>query len=256
MTLFEELKIFIKNILHWIYSFVGFSFFFFIFGLKKVVIWGKDYFLPLPTEISFSVQVFNKIRSDLLPLNVQLVVTNPMSAFVSQMLLSILLSFLFTIPFFIYKIITYIAPALLPHEKKAVLWSLFPFVFLFFAGAAFSYFFLIPATFKVLYPYATTIGAVPFFSIDEFIYYVFSLMIAVGMMFLLPLFMILLSIIGIIPASFWRGRWRHAILFFLIISAIITPDGTGITMIMLFLPLSALYFVGYVFANKLSREHN
>src|SRR3990167_4976447 len=98
MTLFEELKIFIKNILHWIYSFVGFSFFFFIFGLKKVVIWGKDYFLPLPTEISFSVQVFNKIRSDLLPLNVQLVVTNPMSAFVSQMLLSILLSFLFSNP--------------------------------------------------------------------------------------------------------------------------------------------------------------
>ncbi len=255
MTLIEELKIFVKNILHWIYYFVGFSFFFFLFGLKKVAIFGKNYFLPLPTENSFSVQVFNKIRHDLLPPGVQLVVTNPISAFVSQILVSILLGFLFTLPFFIYKFILYLQPALLPHEKKAVLWSLLPFVFLFFSGSMFSYFFLIPATFKVLYPYATIIGAVPFFSIDEFVYYVFSLMIAVGMMFLLPLFMILLSFVGIIKADFWRRNWRYALLFFLILSAIITPDGTGITMVMLFLPLVALYFAGYVFSSKFSRRN-
>lgn len=254
MTLLEELKIFVKNILYWIYALVGFSLFFFVFGVEEAAIFGKNYFLPLPTPNSFSVQVFNKIRHDLLPPDVQLVVTNPMSAFVSQILLSILLGFLFTMPFFIYKIILYIQPALLPQEKKAVLWSLLPLVFLFFSGVMFSYFFLVPATFKVLYPYATSIGATPFFSIDEFIYYVFGLMIAVGLMFLLPLFMILLSVMEIIEAEFWRRKWRYALLFFLILSAIITPDGTGITMVILFLPLIALYFAGYVFAGKLSRS--
>ncbi len=253
MTLLEELKIFIKHILYWIFSFVGFSLFFFLFGFKKVAIFGKDYFLPLPTQNSFSVQVFNKITYDLLPPGVQLVVTNPMSAFVSQILLSMLLSFLLTIPFFIYKIILYIQPALLPHEKRAVLWSLLPLVFLFFSGSAFSYFFLIPTTFKVLYPYATIIAAVPFFSIDEFIYYVFSLIIAVGLMFLLPIFMVFLSWMGIISPELWRSKRKHAFLSFLILSAIITPDGTGVTMVMLFFPLAVLYFVGYVFANKLNR---
>lgn len=252
MTFLEEFKIFIKNIMHWIYSLIIFSFLFFVFGLKEIVIFGKNYFLPLPTENSFSVQVFNKVKHDLLPPDVQLVVTNPMSAFVCQILLSILLSFLLTIPFFIYKIILYLQPALLPHEKKAVIWSLLPFALLFFAGSLFSYFFLIPATFKILYPYATIMGVLPFFSLNEFIYYVFSLMIAVGLMFLLPLFMILLSFVGVIKAEFWRRRWRHACLFFLILSAIITPDGTGITMAMLFIPLMALYFIGYFFANKLS----
>lgn len=254
MTLFEELKIFVKNILHWIYSFVFFSFFFFIFGLKEVIISGKKYFLLLPASDSLSVQIFNKIKHDLLPPDVQLIVTNPMSAFVSQILLSILLGFLATIPLFIYRIILYIQPALLPHEKRAILWSLLPIVSLFFVGCAFSYFFLIPVTFEVLYPYATTIGAIPFFSINEFIYYVFSLMIAVGMVFLLPLFMILLSLMKIIEADFWRRKWRQSLLLFLILSAIITPDGTGITMIMLFLPLAALYFAGYIFANKLSKH--
>ncbi|OGZ31523.1 MAG: hypothetical protein A3H02_02330 [Candidatus Niyogibacteria bacterium RIFCSPLOWO2_12_FULL_41_13] len=250
MTLLEELKIFAKHILYWIFSFIGFSFFLFIFGFKKMAIFGQNYILPLPTENSFSVQVFNKIRQDLLPPDVQLVVTNPMSAFVSQILLSMLLSFLLTAPLFMYKIITYLHPALFLHERKAVLWSLFPLIFLFFSGSAFAYFFLIPAVFKTLYPYATGIGAVPFFSINEFIQYVFGLMIAVGLMFLLPLFMVLLSFMGIIKAGFWRKNWRHAFLFFLISSAIITPDGTGITMLMLFLPLAALYFTGYVFANK------
>ena len=254
MTFLKELKVFIKNILFWIFSFIGFSFFFFLFSFKKVAILGKEYFLLLPTGNSFSAQIFSKIRHDLLPPGVQLITTNPMSAFVSQILLSMLLSFLLTIPLFIYKIIMYLRPALLPHEKKAVLWSLFPIAFLFFSGLAFAYFFLIPATFKVLYPYATGIGAVPLFSIDEFIRYVFGLMIAVGMIFLLPLFMILLSFIGIIKADLWKKNWRYACLFFLIFSAIITPDGTGITMMMLFLPLAGLYFTGYIFANKFDRH--
>jgi len=252
MAFLKELKIFSKHILHWIYFLIGFSFFFFGFGLKEIAVFGKNIFLPLPTENSFSVLVFNKIRLDLLPTDVQLVVTNPMSAFVSQILLSILLSFLLTVPFLIYKVILYIHPALLVHERKAVLWSLFPLVFLFFAGCMFSYYFLIPATFSVLYPYAARIGAAPFFSVDEFIHYVSGLMVAVGIMFLLPLFMLLLSSMGIIKADFWRRNWRYACLFFLILSAIITPDGTGVTMLLLFLPLAALYFAGYFFSNKFS----
>ncbi len=253
MTLLKELKLFAKHISYWIFSFIGFSLLFFTFGFKRIVIFGKDIFLLLPTENSFSVQVFNKIGQDLLPAGVQLVTTNPMSAFVSLMLLSMLLGFLVTIPLFLYKIIIYLRPALLLHERKAVLWSLLPLVFLFFSGTLFSYFFLIPATFKILYPYATSIGATPFFSIDEFISYVVGLMIAVGMMFLLPLFMVLLSSMGIIRADFWRKKWQHACLFFLISSAIITPDGTGVTMAMLFLPLAALYFTGYVLANQFNR---
>ncbi len=252
MTFLEELKIFLKHIAHWIFYFAAFSFFFFLFGLKKLVIFGNEYFLPLPTENSFSVQIFNQMRRDLLPPGVELVTTNPMSAFTSQVSFSLLLGFLSTIPLFTYKIIMYLRPALLSHERKAVIWSLLPFVLLFFSGALFSYFILIPTTFRVLYPYATAIGAVPFFAIDEFTYYVFGLTMAGGILFLLPLFMIFLSVMEIIPAEVWRKNWRYAYLFFLILSAIITPDGTGITMMILFLPLAALYYAGYAVAGKLS----
>lgn len=252
MDFFKELKIFVKSIFYWILSFVGFSFFFFAFGLKKAAIFGESYLLPLPTENSFSAQIFKKIRHDLLPPDVQLIATNPMSAFISQILLSLMLSFLVTTPFFLYKIITYLRPALLSRERRAVTWSLLPFIFLFFSGSAFAYFFLIPATFEMLYPYTAAIGAVPFFSINEFMYYVFGLTIATGTMFLLPIFMALLSILGIIPAWIWKKNWQYACFLFLILAAVITPDGTGVTMILLFIPLALLYFTGYFFAVKLS----
>lgn len=254
MDFLKELKIFTKHIFYWIISFVGFSTFFFLFGLKKIVIFGQELFLPLPSGNSFTVQVFNKIRADLLPPDVKLLVTNPISAFVAQILLSMLLSFLLTTPFFIYKIILYLRPALFPQERRAVILSLLPLTFLFLCGAAYSYFFLIPATFKILYPYTTNIGAVAYFSVSEFIHYVFGLTLSVGLMFLLPVFMTLLSWLGIIRAEFWKNKWRFALLLFLIGSAIITPDGTGVTMVMLFLPLMTLYLAGYVFAYKLGKE--
>lgn len=221
-----------------------------------MVFFGRDFYLPLPYEDSISVQVFNKVRGDVLPPNVQLLVTNPMSGFLSQVSLAIFLAFLVTIPLFIYKITLYLRPALHEHEKRVLTWILWPTVFLFFSGCAFSYLFLVPATFSVLYPFATNIGATAFFSLDEFIYYVFSLTFYVGIMFLLPLFMIMLSLMGIVKAELWLRVWRHAILLFLVLAALITPDGTGITMAMLFVPLSSLYFVGYYFAKKLTKGYN
>jgi sec-independent protein translocase protein TatC len=234
---------------------VGFSFFFFVFGLNEVVLFGRTYLLPLPTGDSISVQVFNQISIDVLPENVQLLVTNPMSGFLSQMSLAMFLAFLATIPLFVYKLTTYLLPALHPHEKRVFIWILWPTIFLFFSGCAFSYYFLVPATFSVLYPFATMIGAATYFALDEFIYFVFSLTFYVGLMFLLPLYMIALSVMHIVKADKWLQLWRHAILGFLLLSALITPDGTGITMAMLFIPLAILYFAGYYFAKKLSKEY-
>ncbi len=250
MSFFKEFKEFIKSILSWIYLLIGFSFFFFAFGLKEIEILGKNIFLPLPTLQSFSSQIFRKIQQDLLPNGVQLIVTNPLSAFLAQVLVSLLLAFIITLPFFLYKAMKYFLPALFEKEKKAVMRVLFPSVFLFFLGCLFAYFLLIPSTFKALYLFATIIGAIPFFSVNEFMSLVFGMMMVSGIIFLLPIFMILLNFLGIIKADFWKNNWRYAFLVFLIFSAIITPDGTGITMLMLSVPLVGLYFLGTIITMK------
>jgi len=244
MSFFKEFKEFIKSILSWVYLLLGFSFFFFAFGLKEIEILGKNLILPLPTLYSFSSQIFRKIQQDLLPNGVQLIVTNPLSAFLAQVLVSLLLAFIITSPFFLYKTMKYLLPALFEKEKKAIIRVLFPSFFLFFLGCLFAYFLLIPSTFKALYPFAVIIGAIPLFSVNEFISLVFGLMFVSGIIFLLPVFMVLLNSLGIVSPDFWKNNWRYAFLIFLIFSAIITPDGTGITMVMLSAPLIGLYFTG------------
>ena len=244
MGLLHEAKLLIKSILSWVYLLVGFVFFFFAFGLKEVAVFGKAFILPMPTLNSFAGSAISTMRENLLPEGVELIVTNPLSAFLAQILVALLMAFILTFPFLLYKAIGYLSPALLAKEKKAVLLAVFPSALLFFSGCAFAYFFIIPATFKFLYPYTVSIGAIPFFSVNEFVAMTFGIMVAVGVMFLLPIFMALLNFSGIVGPRFWRDNWRYALVTFLIFSAIITPDGTGISMMMLVVPLAGLYIVG------------
>ena len=238
MTILEEVKVFIKNISLFLFLFLGFSLSFFLFPLDNPI----------------TLQIFQKIKSDLLPSCVELIVTNPLTAFVFEIELSMLLAFVILFPFFLYKIISYLKPALFSHEKKLLLQSLIPSSLLFFIGCLFSYYYVIPTTFEVLYPYAIHLGVIPFFSLAEFTSSVFSLMTITGIMFLLPIFMAILSFLGIIKSDFWKSHFRHAFLLFLVFTAIITPDGTGITMFLLFVPLIMLYFFGYLLTKKFDKS--
>ncbi|MBP9715210.1 MAG: twin-arginine translocase subunit TatC [Candidatus Pacebacteria bacterium] len=240
MTILEEFKEFIKHILSSIYLMLIFSFLFFI--------------VPIKDGYSFTVLVFRQMEFDFLPSGVALIVTNPMSAFVSQVMISLLLAFIITFPFFLFKIIKYLTPALFAHEKKIILKFLIPANLLFLGGCIFSYTLLVPITFKALYPFTVALGAIPFFAVNEFISYVLGLLIATGVIFLLPLFMILLSYAHIVPPIFWRTKSKYFLFSFLIFSALITPDGTGITMILLFLPMMCLYLLGSFLTGKLDKS--
>ena len=250
MTLLEELKLFIKSILHWIYALIGFSFFFFLFGLRTVTVFGREVTVPFVNEHSFAVQFFKMIQRDVLPPNVDLIATNPMSGFITQLEVAIALAFIALFPFFLYRIMRYISPALFEHEKRAIIKSLVLSTILFALGCLFAYLYLIPLTFKFMYPFTTVLGVVPFFAVDAFIVWVIGMLLATGTAFLLPVLMVMLSSLGIVSPDFWKSKWRHAFAFLLIFSAVITPDQTGATMGLLFVPLAVLYATGSLLAGK------
>ena len=253
MTLFQEFKIFIKNIASWFYAFIGFSVFFSFFGLHRVIIYGKNLILPTPSADSFSIQVFKMIKRDFLPSGVQLIVTDPWSGFITQLEIVATLAFLMTFPFLLYKIIKYLSPALFEHEKRAIFKSVVMFTILFMLGCIFAYYFMIPLTFKFMYPFASSLGVTTFFSLDIFMAWVMAILITTGVIFLLPIFMFVLSYLRIVDSIFWRKKWRFSLLCLLIFSAIITPDQTGVTMLLLFIPLAVLYMLGSLLANRVNK---
>lgn len=239
MNFFKELNELKKTVLPWLYCFLSATFLFFI--------------LPKPLN-SFSAQFFYKIQQDLLPKGMQLIATNPLTPFLAQTTVALFLGFVLTLPFLLYKIIKYLSPALYEHERKTITKILIPSIILFLIGCVFAYFFLIPLTFIMLYPFAKVMGVIQFFAINEFITLTLAFMIAVGVIFLFPVFMVLLSFFGIIKVDFWKKNWRYALLGILIFSAVITPDNSGITMFLLFLPLTGLYFLGYLGAILVSKK--
>lgn len=250
MHFFSELRQLLWHFLWWLIMFLLVSAAFFAIGFNETVFEGYHFFVPVITTDSVAAAFFNQMVADLVPAGVTLVVTNPLSPFLIQMQIAFFLGFLATAPLFLYRLLRYLSPALYPRERHTILLLIIPTTLLFSCGAAFSYYFIIPPTFSFLYTYASTLNALPYFTAGEFIGFALSMLVATGFMFLLPIAMALLSRLGIIGRSVWRRQWRYATLTFLIVTAIITPDGSGISMLMLTLPLLGLYVVGIAVSGK------
>ncbi|MBI2108908.1 MAG: twin-arginine translocase subunit TatC [Parcubacteria group bacterium] len=250
MSLVGELKTMATELLKWLFLVLVSTIILFSIGIEKVNIGKYSIPLPVPEKHSAALYFFETIRNDLMPEGVDLIVTNPASAFVSQILIAFLLSVIITVPYALYIFTRYFSPAFYISEKRAILKVLIPSAILFIGGSLFAYFFIIPPIFSFLYEYAALIGATSFFSVNEFIALVFSLVIVVGILFLLPVFMFLMNYMGIISEQFWREKWRYAFLGFLILSAVVTPDGSGVSMVLLSVPLIVLYGVGIIISHN------
>jgi len=246
MAIGDELRA-LKNIfIPWIYIFAGLAFFFFFFSIGRVNISGYELYLPLPYGKPIASEVFSMIRSDLVPPDVKLIVTEPTAAFVVQAGVAVAMALVITFPLLMWKALKYVLDALYRKEKKALIKVVFPAAALFVIGVVFGYRVILPPTFKVLYGYAGMAGAETFFTIQDFASFVLGFSIGCGVMFLLPVVMGILNALGVTSRDMWRNNWRYACWIFLIFSAIITPDGSGITMMLLSAPLTGLYFIGSV----------
>lgn len=196
---------------------------------------------------NFAMQVVNKIKTDVVPEYVQIIVTTPQQAFLSAVYVAIFLSILIGMPIIVYEIGAFINPALYPHERKLILALLGPATILFAAGCIFSYIYVIPWAFAFLYRYAISFEAMTTITLDSLINFVLLFLFAFGIAFQLPIIMYLLTKMEVVEPSFWRNNIRIAIVVIVIFGAIITPDGSGITMWFVTIPMILLYGAGYLF---------
>lgn len=250
----EEIKKFKDLIVNWLMIFIIGGIFFFFFSFTTTEIFGYQIYTPSISGDSLAVIFFKMMQEDLLPSSVILVATGPLSALNTQTVVAFLMSFLLTFPYLLYKLVKYISPAMYKKEKTMLLAVLLPVILLFVGGSIFSYKYVIPQTFKALYSYTSNIGVMAIFSMDDFVATVVTFLVVSGVLFLMPIFMAILSLLGIVSYSFWWDKWRYSQLIFLVFSAIITPDGSGVSMILLSLPLIGLYTVGAGVAQFLTKR--
>ncbi|HWB34090.1 MAG TPA: twin-arginine translocase subunit TatC [Candidatus Paceibacterota bacterium] len=208
--------------------------------------------VPIRGESAASLAI-TQVRHDLLPSGVELIVTGPMDAFVAEAVLAAELALVVVVPVFSFDLYRFVAPGLYPHERRMLMLFLLVSFLLMLAGAAFAYFVVLPAFFRGLFGFLPA-DVSPLYNLRDTMALAGGMLLTTALLFLLPIGMALLSWMGLVKASFWRQYWRQAVLIALIFSAIITPDGTGITMMLLALPVCGLYFLGSFGAHALSKK--
>jgi sec-independent protein translocase protein TatC len=159
--------------------------------------------------------------------------------------MSLFLAIMFSMPLILWELGKFFKPALKPKEKRIVIKTIIPATLLFITGCMFAFFIIIPFTIKFLLHIIVGLDSQALITVDSFMKFIILFTLAFGLAFELPIIMYGLSRLGIVSSRFWRQNWRYAFIIFIIFGGVITPDGSGITQLMIAVPMLGLYFCGY-----------
>ncbi len=212
------------------------------------------YYPTLEPVNNIAAQITNHMRMNLVPEGVQLIQTAPGQAFFAQMYVAALVGIVAGMPIIIKELVGFIKPALKENEINVSRSISFPALGLFIVGCVFSYNFVIPYMLEFLYRFGEASGLVTFLNVMEFVTFVLQFLLAFGFSFQLPLVMYAVSASGMVDADFWRKNIRYAIVIIVIFGAIITPDGTGVTMVFVAGPMIGLYAAGMFIIERKARK--
>lgn len=162
--------------------------------------------------------------------------------FMVYLKVSILASVVITAPYLLYEIWRFIAPALYKKEKRFVAPFLICGTLAFFSGMAFSYLIVIPYGYKFLIEFgADSPTEQAIITLAEYFDLTIKMLLALGLVFELPVVMVLLGKIGIVRADFLKSYRRHAFLGISVGAAILTPSPDAFTLVLVMVPLYLLY---------------
>ncbi|MGQ0796375.1 MAG: twin-arginine translocase subunit TatC [Methanobacteriota archaeon] len=168
-------------------------------------------------------------------------------AVIVEVKVAFFLAVILSSPVMAYEFGKFIGPALKPSERRIILRVAIPVLALFLSGVVLAHLVVLPFTFDFLYSVARRLGVeTPLLFVDEFISFVTVFLVAFGAAFELPVVMYAVTAVGLVDASFWKRHWRFAVIAIFVFGAIVTPDGSGVTMILVSIPMLALYVGGYV----------
>ena len=156
-------------------------------------------------------------------------------------------------PYITIQVILFISPALTSREKRYI-YTILPWItIMFLGGVVFGYYILIPPATSFLLSFGSDI-ATPQIKIGNYISIITRLLLAVGLVFEMPVVIAFLSRIGIINSSWLARKRKVAIILSFLLAAIITPTFDPINQCLVAIPLIVLYELGILLAKVLQRK--
>jgi sec-independent protein translocase protein TatC len=183
---------------------------------------------------------------EVLPDDSNMIATGVPEVFFTAVKVSLFTGFLLALPFILYQFWLFISPGLYEHEKRYV----WPFVFfasgMFFMGAAFAYYIVVPYGFAFLVNFAEQVVTVAP-KINEYVGFFTKIMVGFGIAFELPVVTFFLALLGLVDDHTLKSFFKYAIILIFILAALLTPPDV-VTQLLMAIPLIILYGVSIIIA--------
>lgn len=175
---------------------------------------------------------------DLLP-GERLMYTSPTTPIMVTFKLAFVVGLILALPVLAYQAWAFFSPALYEHERRFVVPAIGVGFVLFLAGVAMAYFLVLPFGLRFLLGFhAETLA--PIITIDEYLRFATGIILAFGVIFEMPVILVLLAMLGVITPETLRKYRRHAYVAIALVAAILTPADLW-TMAMMMGPMVLLY---------------
>ncbi len=174
--------------------------------------------------------------------------------FIASFTLAFIGGFILAFPYIFWEFWRFVRPALSQKELKKTKGVIFWVSLLFFLGVAFGYYILTPfmVNFYFNYKLSPQIQIMPTFSdyLENLIYTT----VGIGVLFQMPLLVMVLARIGIVTGRFLKKYRRHAFVIIITAAAIITPSTDPFSLTIVTIPLYLLYEASIAIASRINRQ--
>ena len=161
--------------------------------------------------------------------------------FFTHIKVTFILAIVICFPYICYELWSFVSPGLYSNEKPVVKKAFGLGAGLFYSGLLVGYFLVMPLLLYFFNGYQVSSSIANTFSLHSYISIFLSMVFLMGVLFEYPSVVAVLSFFGVVDRVFLRRYRRHAIVAILLLAAVLTPTGDPFTLLVVSVPLYALY---------------
>ena len=164
---------------------------------------------------------------------------------------ALLAGFILSFPLIAYEALAFILPGLRSNEKQALF--LPPVILFFLAGVCFAFYIVLPAAIPFL---TSFMGIKTEIRPSDYISFSTNLIFWIGIVFEMPVLIYIGARLGVVRSRQLLKNWRQAVVVCAVLAMMITPTVDPVNMLLLMVPLIALYFLSILFARMAEKKES
>lgn len=187
-----------------------------------------------------------------LPEGTKMIATGVITPFMVPVKLTAMVAFVFSLPFTLYQLWSFVAPGLYQHEKRMAFPIVVSSTLLFVSGIAFCHFIVFGKVFAFINDFAPS-SITPAPDIEAYMGFVLTMFMAFGMTFEVPIVVVVLVYMGLVSVEKLVDIRGYVIVSAFVVAAVVTPPDV-MSQLFLAIPICLLYEVGIVCARLVGKR--